>query len=205
MQFQPFYKKIREFRPIFTLSDLRIIFSDQPISSKQLNRWQESGYILKLKNGVYLLEDYKDKIHPFLMANLLYQPSYISLESALYEYGFIPDVTQLITSVSAKKTWQADVLDNRFDYKKIKRCCFIGYGSKMYLDYEVMMAEPEKAIADFFYFNKSRLKIGSQIDELRLNYDNLKQKVDKEKLRHYTALFNNKTLNILIKKLINRF
>lgn len=205
MQFQPFYKKIREFRPIFTLDDLRVIFSDQPILSKQLSRWQENGYILKLKNGVYLFDDYKDKVHPFLIANLLYQPSYISLESALYEYGFIPDVTQGITSISTKKTWQTNILGSKFDYKKIKRDCFIGYGAKKYLNYDVLMAEPEKAIVDFFYFNKSRLKIDSQIDGLRLNYDNLKLKVDKEKLRHFTALFNSEILNILIKKLITKF
>lgn len=205
MQFQPFYKVIKEIRPIFTLDDLRVIFSAQPISSRQLSRWQESGYILKLKNGVYLLEDYKNLVHPFLIANLLYQPSYVSLESALYEYGFIPDVTQTITSVGAKKTWQTDVLNSRFDYKKIKKDCFIGYGAKKYLNYEVMMAEPEKALVDFFYFNKSRLKKESQIDELRFNYENLKQKVDKEKLCHYASLYGSELLNGLIKKLIAKF
>lgn len=187
------------------MDDLKVVFSNQPVSSRQLNRWQESGYILKLKNGVYLLEDYKNSVHPFLMANLLYEPSYVSLESALYEYGFIPDVTQTITSISTKKTWTVDVLNNRFDYKKIKKDCFIGYGARKYLNYDVMMAEPEKALVDFFYFNKSRFKNESQIGELRFNNENLKQKVDKEKLLHYAALFNSKLLNNLIKKLIIRF
>lgn len=205
MQFQPFYRKIKEIRPIFTLTDLKVIFSSQPILSKQLSRWQESGYILKLKNGVYLLADYQNTVHPFLMANVLYQSSYISMESALYEYGFIPDVTQAITSISTKKTWSVNVLGSRFDYKKIKKDCFIGYGASKYLNYNVMMAEPEKALTDFCYFNKSRLKNKSQIVGLRLNYENLKQKIDKEKLRHYTALFNSGTLNDLIEKLIADF
>lgn len=205
MQFQLFYRKIKEIRPIFTLIDLKVIFSNQPISSKQLSRWQESGYILKLKNGVYLLADYQSSVHPFLISNVLYQPSYVSMESALYEYGFIPDVTQSITSISAKKTWSAEVLGSRFDYKKIKRDCFIGYGARSYLNYDVMMAEPEKALADFCYFNKSRLKNKSQIVESRFNYENLKQKIDKEKLRHYAALFNSKALNDLIEKLIANF
>lgn len=205
MQFQPFYRIVKEIRPIFTLNDLKVIFSSEPISPRQLNRWQESGYILKLKNGVYLLEDYKSSVHPFLVANLLYQPSYVILESALYEYGFIPDVTQTITSISPKKTWVADVLNSRFDYKKIKKDCFIGYGARKYLNYDVLMAEPEKAIADFFYLNKSRLKNDGQIDELRFDYYNLKQKIDKEKLCHYSALFNSKLLNDLIRKLIAKF
>jgi len=136
---------------------------------------------------------------------LLYQPSYISLESALYEYGFIPDVTQTITSVSAKKTWLASAMNNRFDYKKIKKECFIGYGARKYLNYDVMMAEPEKALVDFFYFNKSRLKNEGQIDEMRFNYESITQKVDKEKLRHYATLYNSELLNDLIKKLIAKF
>lgn len=205
MIFQLFYKKIKEIRPIFTLNDLRVIFSDNPISSKQLNRWQQNGYILKLKNGVYIFEDSKQLIHPFLMANLLYQPSYVSLESALFEYGFIPDVAQTITSVSAKKTWTANVLNNNFTYKKIKKECFIGYGAKKYLNYDVLMAEPEKALIDFLYFNKSRLKNDHQISELRLNYENLKQKINKEKLRHYGYLFNNESLSALVKKIIIKF
>lgn len=187
------------------MDDLKVVFSEQPISSKQLNRWQESGFILKLKNGVYLLEDYKNSVHPFLMANLFYEPSYVSLESALYEYGFIPDVTQTITSISTKKTWSVSVLNNRFDYKKIKKDCFIGYGAKKYLNYEVMMAEPEKAIVDFFYFNKSRIKNESQMNGLRFNYDSLKQKINKEKLIHYAALFNNTSLDDIVKKLSVEF
>jgi len=205
MQFQLFYRTMKEIRPIFTLNDLKVIFSDQYISSKQLSRWQESGYILKLKNGVYLLEDYKNSVHPFLLSNVLYQPSYVSLESALYEYGFIPDVAQTITSISTRKTWSTVVLGSEFDYKKIKKDCFIGYGPKKYLNREVLLAEPEKALVDFFYFNKSRLKKDGQIDELRFNYDNLKQKVDKEKIFQYAALFNNEILNELIKKLVYKF
>jgi predicted transcriptional regulator of viral defense system len=205
MQFQPFYKIVKEIRPIFTLNDLRVIFSDQPISSGQLTRWQENGYIIKLKNGVYLLEDFKQVTHHFLIANLLYQPSYVSLETALYEYGFIPDVTQTITSVSAKKTWSTNALGHNFIYKKIKTECFIGYGARKYQNYNVLMAEPEKALIDFLYFNKSRLKKDHQIGELRFNYENLKQKIDKETLRHYAMLFNSPALSGLLEKIILKF
>lgn len=205
MQFQAFYKIIKEIRPIFTLTDLKVVFSNQPVSSRQLSRWQVAGHILKLKNGVYMLKDYTDLVHPFLMGNLLYQPSYISMESALYEYGFIPDVTQSITSVSAKKTWSTSALGHNFVYKKIKKDCYIGYGAKKYLGYDALMAEPEKALVDFFYFNKSRVKNENHINELRFNYESIKQKVNKEKLCHYAELCGSKLLNDIIKKLIAKF
>lgn len=205
MQFKAFFNKINKFRPIFTLSDLRVIFADDMISSKQLNRWQESSYVLKLKNGVYLLQNSQEDIHPFLVANLLYQPSYVSLESALYEYGFIPDVPQAITSVSSKKTWNVDVLETRLSYRKIKTECFIGYTPKKYKNREVLIAEPEKALVDFCYLNNSVLRNDEQIDELRLNYEELKLKIDKQKFTGYAKLFDSRILDKIIEKIKNRF
>lgn len=205
MQFQPFYKKIKEFRPIFRLSDLKILFSNEKITSLQLSRWQEQGKIIKLRNGVYLLEEYRDLVHNFLIANLLYYPSYISLESALYEYGFIPDVTQSVTSVTSKKTLVMDVIGVRYDYKKIKKDCFMGYFPTKYLGYDVLMAEPEKAVVDFLYFNKSRLKNDDQINELRLNYESLRQRINKEKVIHYSLLYKSNSLNLLVKNVLSKF
>lgn len=205
MHFQPFYKKIKEFRPIFCLNDLKILFSDQKITSVQLSRWQEQGKIIKLRNGVYLLEEYKNFIHNFLIANLLYYPSYVSLESALYEYGFIPDVTQSITSVTSKKTLVMDVMNVRYDYKKIKKDCFIGYFPSKYLGYDVLMAEPEKAVVDFLYFNKFRLKNDDQINELRFNFESLRQKINKEKVINYALLYRSSNLNLLVKNILSKF
>lgn len=205
MQFQPFYKKIKEFRPIFRLSDLKILFSNEKITSLQLSRWQEQGKIIKLRNGVYLLEEYRDLVHNFLIANLLYYPSYISLESALYEYGFIPDVTQSVTSVTSKKTLVMDVIGVRYDYKKIKKDCFMGCFPTKYLGYDVLMAEPEKAVVDFLYFNKSRLKNDDQINELRLNYESLRQRINKEKVIHYSLLYKSNSLNLLVKNVLSKF
>lgn len=205
MQFQLFYKRIKEIRPIFTKEDLNVIFPTEPVTSRQLSRWQEQKHIIKLKNGVYVLEDFKNSVHPFLVANILYYPSYVSLESALYEHGFIPDVPQAITSISTKKTWSVKIYLGDYSYKKIKKECFVGYAPTTYLGREVLLAEPEKAIVDFFYFYKSRLRKSKQIDELRLNYFNLKQKINKEKMTHYGFLFNSKLLDRLLADLVNKF
>lgn len=205
MQFQPFYKKVKDFRPLFTLDDLKTLFLEEKIAPKQLTRWQEQGYLIKLKNGVYILEDFKKNIHPFLIANVLYFPSYISLESALYEYGFIPDVPQTTTSVTTKKTWANTNQCGQFTFKKIKTDCFVGYGPTVYQGYSVMMAEPEKALADFCYLNKSRLRKKEQILQLRLNSFSLQEKINKDKFRHYGLLFQSPLLNKLIKELVSQF
>ena len=205
MQFQPFYKKIKDFRPVFTLDDLKTLFLDEKIASKQLTRWQSLGYLLKLKNGVYMLEDFKKSIHSFLVANILYFPSYVSLESALYEYGFIPDVPQTVTSVTTKKTWAHTNQSGQFAYKKIKTDCFVGYKPAVYQGFPVMLAEPEKALVDFFYLNKSRLHTTEQVAQLRLNSENMRGTIHKDKLRHYGLLFKSPLLNKLIKELSSQF
>lgn len=205
MQFQPFYQKIRETKPLFSREDVKLIFSDNCISSQQLSRWHKQGYLLKLKNGLYLLSGYENQISKFLIANKLYYPSYISLETALYEYGFIPDVPQTITSVTTRKTSFVKIGLGQFSYRKIKTDCFIGYEPSRYLNNDVLFATPEKALVDFFYLNKQRLKKPGQIKELRLNHFGLKEKVDKDKIQHYGALFKSSILNSLLKELINQF
>ncbi|MFP4000150.1 MAG: hypothetical protein ACLFUN_09930 [Desulfobacterales bacterium] len=49
----------------------------------QFSQWVKKGYIVRLKNGLYTFARALDKIRPGEVARLLYQPSYLSLESAL--------------------------------------------------------------------------------------------------------------------------
>ncbi|MFA6547469.1 MAG: hypothetical protein WCT11_00815 [Candidatus Magasanikbacteria bacterium] len=205
MQFQPFYQKIREIKPLFSKKDAELLFPTGDISSQQLSRWCKQGYLLKIKNGLYLLSGYENQVPNFFIANAIYYPSYVSLETALYEYGFIPDVPHTITSVTTKKTSFVKINLGQFSYRKIKTDCFIGYEPKRYLKFDVLFASPEKALVDFFYLNKQRLQKSEQITELRLNYFSLKEKIDKEKLRHYGSLYKSPLLDRLLKELINQF
>ncbi|MEA1970112.1 MAG: hypothetical protein U9N37_00640, partial [Thermodesulfobacteriota bacterium] len=68
----------------------------------QLTRWVKKGYLLKLKNGIYAFNKDYEKIKGEEVASALYQPSYLSLESALSSYGFIPEMVYTYVSVTAK-------------------------------------------------------------------------------------------------------
>lgn len=205
MQYQSFYQKMSNINPVFSKIDIGLIFPDENISSQQLSRWQKQGYISKIKNGLYVLSDYKEKISNFYIANKLYYPSYVSLETAMYEFGFIPDVAHTVTSITTKKTKFAKVDFGQFSYRKIKNDCFIGYEPMKYLGFDVLFATPEKSIVDFFYLNKQRLQKKEQIMELRLNYGSLKEKINKEKMIHFSMLFKSPLLNRLIKELLSLF
>src|SRR3990167_5392690 len=59
----------------------------------KLSRLIDEGALIRVKKGLYLLGP-EFQHHPYcleLIANLIYGPSYVSLERALYIYGMIPE------------------------------------------------------------------------------------------------------------------
>src|SRR3989339_150465 len=55
------------------------------------------------------------------------------------------------------------------------------------------MAEPEKAMLDFLFF-RSDIKNNNDIDELRINWDIYREKIDKTKMEKYLTVYNSKVL-----------
>lgn len=207
MQFQTFSKQTMAISPIFKLVNLDIIFGKDIITAKQLSRWSKKGYLIKLKNGLYILGGHEKDISLFLVANLGYEPSYISLESALYEYGLIPDVVLSFTSVSTGKTYNFTVLslNATFFYRQVKKEVFIGYYPRKYKGRDVFFAEPEKAILDYLYLHKPLLRNENDIKEVRFNYIEMKEKINKKKLLAYAGLFANKRVMDLTHIIIKNF
>ena len=115
-----------------------------------ISRNLKSGLFLKMRNNYYTLKD----SHPSLysIANKLYQPSYISLESALSHYGIIPEVVYTVTSVTTKPTREFTTPKSVFSYQRIKKSVFGGYSPISIEGKVVLLAEPEKALADYLYF-----------------------------------------------------
>jgi len=89
--------------------------------------------------------------HPaeFEIANYIYNPSYITLESALSYYGILSQFPYTITSVTTRKSNIYNVLNKEYKYSQIKSTFFKGY--KMVDGF--LIATPEKAILDSIYFS----------------------------------------------------
>jgi predicted transcriptional regulator of viral defense system len=77
----------------------------------------------------------------------LVQPSYISLEYALYRYGIIDQVPARITLITTKKTREFRLPNQVLEYSHIN--------SKLYFGYKIqgnfLLAEKEKALLDELY------------------------------------------------------
>ncbi len=166
----------------------------------QLARWHKKGLIIQLKRGIYALNKGDRKVNPsrFFVANQLYWPSYLSLESALSYYGLIPEAVADVTSITTKKTTQFNNPLGRFIYQCVKSDAFRGYRSyKDEAGLVCLIAEPEKAVVDFLYLNLGKFKSGGK-EAFKKSYrfqnsDFLKPK----KILAWARIFNNRRLEVV--------
>lgn len=175
MKLNQFRKKMQ--KPIFKLVEAeQIAWETAPATLRlQLHQWARRGELLRLRRGVYCFpEQVQDRSQ---VARVLYEPAYISLESALHHYGLIPDVVFAITLVTPKAPRKFVTPLGTFLYHRIKSTLFWGY------DPETLMAEAEKAVVDYLYLNRHRL-IPDEKFWLELRWQNLAQ-LDFRKLNDY--------------------
>ena len=199
MQYLELRQQLGDFL-VFSLDDIKKV--DHAFHRRRLNEWQDKGYIKKIIKGFYIFADLEiNESVLFVIANRIFDPSYISLEMALSYHGLIPESVYGITSVSSRKTYSFNSQLAKFNYRKIKPELMFGYQLINYQNHNFKMAEIEKAILDFFYVN-SKLKTEGQFEELRINRDTFRERVDVEKLKDYLAQYNNKALSRRINKFI---
>lgn len=178
--------------PIFSKND--IVLAGGKIYDYQLTRWVKKGYLLKIKNGIYIFKRDYEKIKGEEIAATLYQPSYLSLESALSAYGFIPEIVYSYVSVTGKTNRIFDNKFGHFIYRHLKTELFWGYREVRTDTGRHLIAEPEKAILDYLYLNLSKINSESDFENLRFNEDRLHETLNREKFLQYLQAFEIKKL-----------
>jgi hypothetical protein len=177
----------------FSRSDL--LSQGQKIFDYQLHLWVKKDYLLKLRNGVYAFVKDRERIKGEEIATLLYQPSYLSLESALAWYGFIPEMVYAHVSVTARINRTFTNVLGTFIYRHLKAELFWGY-TEIKTDHgHYLLAEPEKALLDYIYLNLSRIRSDADFENIRLNADMLKERLDADKFLKYLSAFGVKKMN----------
>lgn len=197
MKYQELYQIIK--RPYFSRMD--IFLRGLKIYDYQLSLWRQKGYLKKLKRGFYIFTERQEELRPEEISFLLCEPSYISLESALTFYGLIPEVVYAKTAVTGKKTKKFVNPFGNFAYRHIKQELFFGYNIHETKNGKYLLAEPEKAILDYFYLNQDAVKSREDIEELRLNCEIFNKIIKKAKLNKYLEKYNSKPLERRIKLL----
>jgi len=139
---------------LFTATDFKKIFQikKENTAYKILERLTKKGIIKRLTKRKYLFTFLESD--DFQIANFLYSPSYISLESALSFYGIITQFPYQITSITPKKTKIIKTLGKEFSYSHIKPDFFFDYEKKE----KFLIALPEKALFDYLYLCSKGLR-----------------------------------------------
>ena len=192
MQFIEFQNQFKDYL-VFSLLDIQKIYPN--FSQIQLNRWKEKGYLTNVKQGYYCLSEIEaNRNLLFYISNRIYFPSYISLEMALAYYNLIPEEVFQITSVCTKKTMEYQTAIGNFIYQHIKPSIYFGYKLTEYdREHSIIIAEPEKALLDYFYLNP---QISSYEDfiETRINQDEFDNQINLNNFKKYLKNFGNKSL-----------
>ncbi len=191
MQYQHF-RELFEPLKVFSVND--VLKTEKHFDRKQLVWWQDKGYLQKIINRWYCFSGIKPNEQLlFFIANKIYSPSYISFESALSWHGLIPEGVYSITSASSLKTNEFKASIGTFSYRHLKPELMFGYNLIPADNSHAKIAEPEKAVLDFFYLNQ-KINTPDKILELRINAEIFKTIITKKRLYSYLALFKNKSL-----------
>jgi len=167
----------------------------------QLSRWVKAGRLIKLARGKYILARPYRKVEPPLeaMANRLVYPSYVSFERALAWYGLIPEAVPVVTSVTTGRPRVLETALGTFQYRHIQQPLFWGYEAVAYQGEECILAVPEKAILDLFYFQRGVATL-TRIKEMR--FQNL-DKLNPDRLAAYAGRMGVAKLRESTKRFLN--
>ena len=135
----------------------------------------KKGVIIRVKKGLYIFGDeYRQR--PFsreLLANLVYGPSFVSLEYALSFHGMIPERAEVLTSVTPKRPKHFDTPVGTFVYRRTPRRAFhLGIDRVESQDVAFLIASPERALADTLRETNGTYR--TQQEMARLLFDDLR-------------------------------
>lgn len=137
----------QELPPVFMARDaLQVLGGMYSVPQKKLIQLEKQGLIIRLRRGVYSFADCQDR---YIMAGILYSPSYISYETALSYYGLVPERVEVTSSVVSGRPLSFDTPYGSFEYRSQGTALYSSGMSLIYRgDISVLIASREKAVLD---------------------------------------------------------
>ncbi|MFI0398680.1 MAG: hypothetical protein ACH34X_06345 [Thiolinea sp.] len=149
--------------------------------NNKISRWLDEGVLLPVKRGMYVVspELTGKSVERMLVANLLYGPSCVSLDYALWHYGLIPERVFELTSVTPRRSQTLETGVGRFSYQRLADDLYPMGMESVAVEGGgyCLLATPAKALCDRLVLTRN-LRVHSVksmqhflLDDLRLDAD----------------------------------
>ncbi|MEI7579211.1 MAG: hypothetical protein WCJ58_04190 [bacterium] len=171
----------------------------------------KSGKLIRLKRDIYIFTDQYQELKRYpeylaVLACIIKQPAYLSLDYVLRKYEILSEATYGFTLVTLKKR---SLITNKigiFSYNQIAVELFTGYQAKTFLEFEYYEASKAKALFDWIYYRIGQIqfeRVGiNLVEDLRLNLESFQQS-DFQELSSYIDLCKpQEKMKIIINNLI---
>lgn len=193
-------------KPFIRDIDLNVLITGTANSRYALvKRALKKGTLIKLKQGLYLIgQPYKTSLpNLYEIAQLMYGPSYISLESALSYHAWIPEAVYTTTSVTPKRAVSFNTNLGQFSFSHTPSTHFYEGVDRIEMkDAIFLMASPWKALADYMYVYKKTWKNIEDISQdLRIEIETL-QLSDRKVLKKMLAFYPSRRVKLFLQRIL---
>jgi len=169
----------RAVQGVFTRAELACWIDGSPDRQLSLlKRATNAGEVVRIHRGLYCLAGkyLRQKINPLVLAQRIYGPSYISLETALSYHSWIPEAVYAVTSTSLDRSREFGTPLGHFSFTRVPQQTF--YVEVTRVESEdgdsFLLASPLKALADYVYVHKHDWNSARPVvDSLRVDESSL--------------------------------
>jgi len=196
--------------PYFTLSQVSLYYKNKKEASILISNRLRQKKIHSIREWVYVSDEKLKEIvltwkitqfSEFSATNLIYVPSYLSLEYVLFKNNIIIENVYTFTLVTTKKTAKFSNSLWTFIYRSIKWDFFWDYEIKDENWFKYYQATPEKALFDYLYFKKDFVFDSDYVEELRINRENVNFKKLEKLIKKYKSKKMERIFNFIKKSI----
>lgn len=162
---------------------LKSVLKDYKSANAKIHALEKEGLLIRLKKGLYVVSPRITglQLATGLIANHIYGPSYVSMESALRHYRLIPEHVYTVRSMTVKHSREFKTELGLFTYREVPTDYFAVGITQSKTDFTYLIASPEKALCDMIVYTAG-LKLRSVkamkeylIENLRFDTDELRK------------------------------
>lgn len=187
---------------IVSTEQLVIKYAEYKSPHHKIQSMVKQGELIPLKRGLYETDRHTAG---YMLANILYGPSYLSFEYALSYYGMIPERVTVYTSATRNKRRKKE-FQNQFGvytYQDVPAAVYpYGYTRVEAEPYPFLIADREKALCDELSILppiRGRKAFMEYLFEgMRMDED-IFEELDHEKLKKLAGLYHRTNLEQLIR------